>query len=536
MDSDSEMTVHSHPEKESVRVLRRVCVVVVSLGFMVAPASCATAPNLSELGGHRFPHRFTADEASVPSGSQAPLTGHFSDFASTGCSSSFCGWPIVGAFFTEPEPEHRQLGASHMLGKVIETAGVAASDLLRPHLGVLAAGVNTYFPQAVASLSPRPLSGGFRQDDPSNYALLQVLPPLVLGGGGETVSFPPVAGTFSRPPGLYQDDVADLSRGPFISSTSSVRESLSASSPVLSRVAVLRNTLPAAAAVIPRPRASRVELGDEVSRTEQDLLHGNYSLHSNQEVDDTIFTKVDDQRPENPTSLSTDARGAPQQNSEATGLGHQPVGYVLQPNVGDDLRNAVSGGKWVEDNSVDVVREGTMKRLKKEIDGTAEKRKASLASKANEPHTRAAEGLVPILFNPDVANAAAAGLMIECKNPVLSVPLGGSVTLHLRGLDNDIYQIFLSGVMSSKQDIELDVWNSAGIYYEDETRAQCQELGTSKLKFFIAGKPQYELIPKVIYFCSATIVCIPNQSWKAPFYGHMSDDDRLYLQRAISSQ
>ncbi|KEP64303.1 UNVERIFIED_CONTAM: hypothetical protein HHA_253670 [Hammondia hammondi] len=534
------MTGHSHPKKESVRVLRQVCIVVVSLGFMVTPASCATAPNLPELGGHRFSYSFTADEASVPSGGQAPPTGHFSDFASTGCSSSSCGWPIVGASFPEPETKHRQLGASHMLGKAIETAGVAASDLLRPHLGVLAASVNTYFPQAVASLSPRPPSGGFRQDDPSNYALLQVRPPHVRGGRGETVSFPPVPGIFSRPPGVHQDDVADLPRGPFISSASSVRESLVASSPVLSRVAVLRDTLPAAAAVIPRPRSSNgVELGDEVSRTEQNLLQGNYSSHSNQEIDDTIFSKVDDKRPETPTSLSTGARGAPQQNSEATGLGPQPVGFVLEQtsNAGDDLRNAVSGGKWVEDNTVDAAREGTMKRLKKEIDGTAEKkRKAPLAIKANEPHTRAAEGLMPILFNPDVANAAAAGLMIECKNPVLSVPLGGSVTLHLRGLDNDIYQIFLSGVMSSKQDIELDVWNSAGIYYEDETLAECQELGTSKLKFFIAGKPQYELVPKVIYFCSATIVCIPNQSWKAPFYGHMSDEDWLYLQRAISSQ
>ncbi|CBZ50333.1 conserved hypothetical protein [Neospora caninum Liverpool] len=528
MHSHFEMIGLSDLGKQALRKLLWLVAVVVSLEFLVNSISCATEASSPELGGVRISGHVNEENPSLLLGGQAPQIGRVRDFDSTGCASAPCEWPVVGASSLEPQSELRKLGASHMLEKAIETAGVAASDLLRPHLGALAAGVNTYFPQAVASLTPLPPSGSSRQDDSSHYASQRAPPPQARGGRGELVPFSQAAVALSHPTGLHHDVVADLARHPaflFTSSTTSVRDSIAGSAPALTRVSVLRDTLSAAGSVLPRPRSSngRVDLDHGVSGSEQDGLPGSYTPQSKQETDDRIFTKVDMQLPASPGSLSTDSLAAVQQHDASTGVVPHPVGFVLKPRppVADDKWAAVSERKWVEDKNVNTVREETMKRLRQEIDETAKKRKASLEVRTNESGNRVAEGLLPLLFNPDVANAAAAGVMVECKNPVFSVPLGGFVTLDLRGLDNDIYQLFLSGVMSGKQDIELDVWNSAGIYYEQETRFECRELGTSKMKFFIAGKPTYNLVPKVIFFCSATVVCTTNPAWKAPFHKHM---------------
>ncbi|PHJ20446.1 hypothetical protein CSUI_005721 [Cystoisospora suis] len=282
--------------------------------------------------------------------------------------------------------------------------------------------------------------------------------------------------------------------------------------------AVLRDTLSVGSTAMHRPRSpnSRPGMGDALLSDIGVIqrLHGPRMDYPTEERAEPWGRP-----PEYPTPVLS-AYPTPDRMRNAQQAVSPPADPETQsasrPSPEKDLPSVVRSDTPSRDG-VAVMREATSSWLQAEI-GKALEEKKRIREEASvstaDTVRRETEGLLPSLFSIDVANAALAGVMIECKNPVRSLALGTTTTFNLSGIDNDVYQVFFSGHTSSARDIIVEVWNSAGLPYGPNTQALCSELGTSELKFFIVGKLKEVLLPKLIYFCPATIGKATRQATK----------------------
>ncbi|PFH32711.1 hypothetical protein BESB_013230 [Besnoitia besnoiti] len=429
-------------------------------------------------------------------------------------------------------PLHMNVSCT-LLGRAIETASIVAGDLVRPHLGALAAAVSAPLYHEGAEASQMPSSSTDWQEEPGDQ--MHVHSPISFDQdnlrGAVLIQQAPIA------PGLQQDDAAEVAWQAGHTPSSFVPERPPPSATLI--LGVLRETLSAAGAVFQRPRAGgRAGVESSMLPAEHGTSPTSHSPHAQKAAGDQRFTNtVGDTFPPAPKALRSAALEHGEQTEVFTQEPGQPPGPVLKAVMPAGDRNTAANDVMTGGTDMSRLREATLKQLWNEVEESVAMKKTTLGNDAPDGNEgRAPEGLLPVLFNADVANAAAAGVMIECKNPIVSGVVGESITLDLRGLNNDIYQLFLSGITSSTQDVELDVWNSAGIQYQHEASVECQEAGVFKLKFFIAGKHRYGIVPKLIYFCPATIVCSQHLAWKAPSIGHLFNEDWMYFQTPLSSQ